>query len=315
MEVTFWDGFGPLPSACRHAALSIGNFDGVHKGHAALLRRLHRLKTLLNCPGIVATFDPPPLRLLRPEMPLDVLTTLEEKIALLNRFSLDRVLVFRTTPELLSLTADAFWRELLIERLQIRGLVEGTNFFFGKKREGSVELLRQWSKEEGVELEIVHDVFRRGQKISSTLIRDLLKEGQVAQARRALGRPYFLTGRVILGDQRGRQLGFPTANLTEIPTLIPGVGVYAATARVGETHYAAAINIGPNPTFGVQSHKVEAHLLDFNGDLYGTSIRLEFYARLRSTQPFASVAGLKEQLALDIAQTRQLIQPLLEVQP
>jgi riboflavin kinase/FMN adenylyltransferase len=308
MEVITWDASASAPVSCKQGVISIGNFDGVHKGHAALLRRLKRLQKRLHCPSVVATFDPPPITLLRPELGHEPLTTLEQKLKLLASFGVDRVLVFKTDPALLSLSAAEFWNSLLINQLQVRGMVEGRNFFFGRDREGTVELLRKWSAERQLPLEIVHDVYRRGRRVSSSAIREALKQGNVDWAYSALGRYYSVTGQVIQGDRRGARIGFPTANLADIATLIPGTGVYAAFARIGETEHAAAVNIGPNPTFGVERFKVEAHLLDFQGDLYGQIISLEFITRIRATQPFGSVQALQRQLALDIAQTKEIVE-------
>jgi riboflavin kinase/FMN adenylyltransferase len=322
MEVINWDITTSAPTSCRQSVVSIGNFDGVHKGHAALLRRLNRLRDRLGYPSLVATFDPSPITLLRPDLHHEPLTTLEQKLQLLSLFKVDRVLVFQTNAALLALNAAAFWNRLLMEQLQIRGMVEGGNFYFGRDREGTVQLLRKWSAERKLPLEIVHDVGRRGQRVSSSAIRDALKQGDVDWACSALGRYYSVTGKVAQGDQRGSRIGFPTANLMDIPTLVPGTGVYAALARLSKFPlapsgsegwdeggiHAAAVNIGPNPTFGVEQSKVEAHLLDFQGDLYGQQVRLEFIARLRATQPFDSVQALQKQLAQDVARTREICQ-------
>lgn len=308
MEVITWDVSTPPPASCRQAVISVGNFDGVHKGHAALLKRLSRLKDRIGSSSLVASFDPPPITLLRPDLHYEPLTTLEQKLKLLSAFQVDQVLVFETNAALLSLSAAAFWNQLLVDQLQIRGMVEGRNFFFGRDREGTVDLLRGWSAERQLPLEIVHDVYRRRRRVSSSAIREALKQGDVNWAYSGLGRYYSVTGQVIQGDRRGARIGFPTANLADIPTLIPGSGVYAAFAKIGDSEHAAAVNIGPNPTFGVERFKVEAHLLDFQGDLYGQTISLEFIARMRSTQPFDSLQALQRQLAVDIAQTKEIVE-------
>jgi riboflavin kinase/FMN adenylyltransferase len=303
----YWDTVSPPPGVCEGGVLSIGNFDGVHRGHAGLLRRLQRLKRRAGTRALVMTFDPPPQVLLRPQLPLLPLTTIPQRLRLLERFHVDVAIVLVTTPRLLNLTSDEFLDHLLGEQLRVQGMVEGRNFGFGKDRTGDVAKLWAWCERRGIPLEIVDDVYRRGLKISSSAIRELLTAGDVEQARRALGRPPAITGRVVRGDERGRKIGFPTANLDDIRTLVPAEGVYAAVAWVRDAWYAAAVNIGPNPTFGVPQRKVEAHLLDFSGDLYGGEVTLDLLARLRATTTFPSLAALQEQLGRDVRATRDIV--------
>ncbi len=304
MEVFYWDGVDQPAQACRQAVLSVGNFDGVHKGHAALLRRLVRLRDRLSHPAVVATFDPPPLTLLRPDLRYDYLTTLPQRLEFFERMQVDTSLIFRTTPDLLKLSAKRFWNELLCDHLQVKGLVEGANFCFGREREGNVSKLRLWCDEQGIPLEIVHDVYRRGIRISSSQVRTLISRGEVAQAKVALGRYYSITGKVVRGDGRGRTLGFPTANLVDIPTMIPAAGVYAAIVAIEGGQFSAAINIGSNPTFGIEQLKVEAHVLDYQGDLYDQMLAVHLVSRIRNTKPFPSVHALKEQLKMDCERAR-----------
>jgi riboflavin kinase / FMN adenylyltransferase len=312
MEVVYWDTVATPPATCKGAVVSIGNFDGVHQGHQALLRRLDRVKRRLGTRSLVMTFDPPPQVLLRPELPLVQLTTMPQRLKLLEQFNVDVTIVLVTTPLLLNVASQAFLDNLLGERLQVRGLVEGKNFAFGKNRTGTVETLRAWCLAQDKPLEIVEDVYRQGMRISSSAIRSLLMSGDVRRARRALGRPYALAGSVGHGEERGRKIGFPTANLEHFETLVPAEGVYAAIATVGSQRHAAAVNIGPNPTFGVSQRKVEAHLLDFSGDLYGAEIVLEFIDRLRETRPFPSLSALQDQLREDVRTTRHVANPYLQ---
>jgi len=307
MKVITWDGLSPAPADARGFAVAIGNFDGVHRGHAALLRRLYRLKKRLDCPAQVITFDPSPTTILRPQLVIEPLTTLDNRLKLIEGYGTDSILVLKTSPALLEMSAVDFWKELLCRQLQIKGIVEGRNFCFGKDRQGTVEHLRLWTAEQHIPLEVVDDVYRRGLRISSSEIRQVVKRGDVELARRALGRCYSITGRVVHGEHRGRTIGFPTCNLAEIATLIPKEGVYVARALVNDVGYAAAVNIGPNPTFGVNTRKVEAHLLDFQGDLYGKHLTLEFVARLRDTRKFAGIHELQEQLKLDVEQARSIV--------
>lgn len=302
-----WDGISPAPVEARDFAVAIGNFDGVHRGHAALLRRLHRLKETSGCSAQIITFDPSPTTILRPELVIEPLTTLDTRLKLIAGYDIDSALVLKTSPALLEVSAADFWNELLCKQLKIKGIVEGRNFCFGKDRLGTIEQLRHWTQEKRIPLEVVDDVYRRNLRISSSEIRSLLKRGEVELARRALGRWYSITGKIVHGEHRGRTIGFPTCNLAEIPTLIPKEGVYAARALVNDVWHIAAFNIGPNPTFGVDTRKVEAHLLDFQGDLYGKSLTLEFVARLRDTRKFAGIHELQEQLQLDVEQACSIV--------
>ena len=308
MNVITWDGFSPAPLHCQHHAVAIGNFDGVHRGHAALLRRLIQLKSRLKCLAQVITFDPSPASVLRPHINIEPLTTLDERLALISQFDgIDSTLVLKSSPELLEQSASAFWNELLCRQLQIQGIVEGRNFCFGKDRQGTIELLRSWAAEKNIPLEVVDDVYRQRMRISSSEIRSALKQGKVELARLGLGRCYALTGTVVHGAHRGRTIGFPTCNLAQIQTLIPKDGVYAARAHTAKNWYAAAVHIGANTTFNETARTVEAHLLDFKGDLYGQLVMLEFIARLRGTEQFDSVEALKQQLNSDVELARILV--------
>lgn len=306
MKVITWDGISSAPVEARGFAVSIGNFDGVHRGHAALFRRLNRLGKRLDCGVLAITFAPSPTTILKPDLVIEPLTTLENRLQMIHESGPD-VLVLNTSPALLERSAGDFWRELLCRQLQIKGIVEGRNFCFGKDRQGTIDQLRHWTTERQIPLEVVDDVYRRGLRISSSEIRKALKQGEVELARRALGRCYSITGIVVHGEHRGRTIGFPTCNLAEIATLIPKEGVYAARAQVDDVWLAAAVNIGPNPTFGVNTRKVEAHLLDYQRDLYGKLVTLEFVARLRDTQKFAGIHELQDQLKLDVTQASRSV--------
>jgi riboflavin kinase / FMN adenylyltransferase len=304
MKLNIWDGLSPAPVEARGFAVAIGNFDGVHWGHAALLRRLHRLKERLGCPAQVITFDPSPTTILRPDLVIEPLTTLNTRLQLIAGYGMESVLVLKTSPALLEILATDFWTELLCNQLKIKGIVEGRNFCFGKDRQGTIEQLRLWTQEKQIPLEVVDDVYRRNLRISSSEIRSLLKRGDVELAQRALRRWYSITGKIVHGDHRGRTIGFPTCNLAEISTLIPKDGVYTGRTVVNGIGHPVAINIGSNPTFGVHTRKVEAYLLDFDGDLYGEQLTLEFYTRSRDTKKFGSVDELKQQLNLDVEKAR-----------
>lgn len=305
----FFDIADDLPESFRSGVITIGNFDGVHRGHSRLLARLRHRARKLGVPGIVVTFDPPPLRVLRPESAPPSLLWPERKAELLRAGGADAVLFFRTTPKLLSLTAEEFFREIVIRKLAAKGMVEGPNFGFGKDRTGTIEKLVQWCATDNVPLDIVTALETDSIAVSSTRIRTALIEGDVAFARQLLGRPHVIRGTVIQGDGRGRQLGFPTANLSDIPNLIPREGVYAVAATVNGVDYAGACNVGPNPTFAVQQHKVEVHLLDFTGDIYGRTLEVDFLERVRDVATFAGVEQLIEQVHKDIVKIRAIAAP------
>jgi riboflavin kinase/FMN adenylyltransferase len=304
VHVLNWDE--PPPPACRGAVLTIGNFDGVHRGHQLLLDRVRATAARLGVPAAALTFEPHPLALLRPETFQPVLTTLAQRVQLLGEHGANHVLVLRTSLQLLDLTADAFFDRILRRGLQLSGLVEGPNFGFGRGREGNTETLARFCAAANMSLEIVEPLVLDGVVVSSSKVRGALQAGSVESAERWLGRPYRITGTVVEGQKRGRTLGFPTANLGDIPMLVPGDGVYAGFATADGAAHAAAINIGANPTFGEHARKVEVHLVGFAGELYGRPIEVDFLARLRDTRPFPSPADLLAQLKQDVEQAKHI---------
>jgi len=235
------------------------------------------------------------------------LTTLEDRCQLLLELGVHHVLVLRTTHEMLALRAGEFFVEVIQKRLQAQALVEGTNFGFGRGREGDVAMLSRLCQSTGIGLTVVPPVILDGLEVSSSRVRSALTAGNVREATALLGRPYRLHGLVSRGQQRGQRLGFPTANLEQMPTVVPGDGVYAVRALHEGTTWPGAANIGPNPTFGENLRKVEIHLIGFQGDLYGKPLTVDFLERLRDTRPFKSVTELVEQLQRDIEQARQVV--------
>lgn len=297
-----------IPAAARECVLSIGNFDGVHRGHAALIGRLIRLAQRMRAPALGFTFDPHPASVLRPGSQPPPLTWRQRKIELLETLGLDWLLICPATPTVLELSAERFYRDVIQERLAARGLVEGPNFLFGKGRGGDVEQLQQWCLRDGLQCEVEPTMEGDGDVISSTRIRALVAAGDVDRANRLLVAPYRICGEVVRGAGRGASLGFATANLAEIPVLIPGPGVYATRLLVGRRQYTAATHIGPNPTFDELQPKVEVHALDFHGDLYGEVVAVDFLARVRDIAKFPTPAALQLQLQQDIARVRQLVE-------
>jgi riboflavin kinase/FMN adenylyltransferase len=290
----------------RNGFVSIGNFDGVHRGHQSMIAVLTRHAKTAGAPSVIFTFDPHPIALLRPGQSPPPLSTTERKIELLAQHGVDGVIVYPTDQPLLQLSPREFFDQIVIDRLDVRGLVEGPNFFFGHDRAGNIETLRDFCREAGKVLEIIPPVAVAGLLVSSSEIRRLIAAGQVRQAAGLLGCPYRISGSVVRGAERGRTIGFPTANLEGIRTVLPCDGVYAGRAKSGTTWYAAGINIGPNPTFADQDRKLEVHFIDYAGDLYGARVAVEILDRLRDTVRFGSVAQLQTQLQADIDRARAL---------
>jgi riboflavin kinase/FMN adenylyltransferase len=297
------------PAAFRGGAVAVGNFDGVHRGHQALLARLRDAARAAAGPAVAVTFDPHPLRLLRPDHFMPVLTAVPDRADLLQAYGADHVLILRTAPELLHLGAAEFFHEVVETRLAARAMVEGPNFAFGRDRAGDIDTLAGLCGAAGVSLEVVEPFLLDGVPVSSSRVRSALVRGDVAGAAVLLGRPYRLRGTVATGQRRGQTLGFPTANLEQIGTVIPGDGVYAVRAVCQGRAWPGAANVGPNPTFGEQARKVEVHLIGFQGDLYGQALAVDFVERLRDTRPFAGVNDLVEQLRRDVEQARRLAGP------
>ncbi len=300
--------FSDVPWKFRGAFVAVGNFDGVHRGHAHLLRRLRSRADSAGVPAIALTFDPPPATFLRPETAPSPLTWIDRRVSLLAELGMTDVGVFQTGPWLLGLTAREFFDRVLVEQLGAKGIVEGPTFGFGRDRGGDARLLGSWCIESGLGFEVVAPSQDDGIIVSSSRIRQTLAEGKVEAAARMLGRPHRIRGLITHGAGRGAGIGVPTANLDEIDTVIPDDGVYAAHAFIDGAGppLPAACNIGPNPTFGEQIRKVEAHLIDFSGDLYGKSVELDLLARVRPTRRFNGLDDLLARIRDDIAQARTI---------
>lgn len=319
-------------SAKEPIAITIGNFDGVHRGHQHLMHELRVMASELDAKAALVTFSPPTLTVVRPDSDVQYLTTLEEKLALTKRYGrIVDTIVITFTPEVMAMSAQAFM-DMLCANFMLRGMVVGANFSLGHNRLGDVAFLEHYAKEHAMQVRIIPLEEIERARISSTRIRRLVSEGHVNEANDLLGHPITLCGMVVHGDHRGRLLGFPTANLLpEVHKLVPGNGVYAVRVTVGacgsvgteeETMevasggnliehsrvYKGAVNIGIRPTFHGQERRVEAHLLDTDLDLYGQHITIDFIARLRDEQHFASVDALKTQIASDVLAARQSLQ-------
>jgi len=293
----------------QDAWLTIGVFDGVHRGHQAIIRRLADGAHAQGSPAVVLTFDPHPAVVLGGLSDFKLLTPPVERAALLAGLGVDEVVTLTFDRRLASRTADDFMGEVT-ERFGLRRLLVGYDFALGRGRQGDATRLAEIGRELGYSVDVIPALAAGGEAISSTRIRRQLAEGQVEQAASALGRPYSVGGPVVHGDGRGRKINIPTANIAYQPVkCIPANGIYATWAVVGGERYAAATNIGVNPTFTPDktTPNLEAHLLDFSGYLYGQEVEILFIARLRDEIKFASVDALLAQIGRDIEQTRQLL--------
>ena len=299
--------FPQAAGACAPCAVAVGNFDGVHVGHAAIVGRLRAAAARHGVSAVVLTFDPHPASILRPEQAPLPLTTPARRAELLLALGVNAVCVQPADAALMALEAEAFYAGVLRGRFAARAIVEGQDFRFGARRRGDVAMLATLCGRDGVELDVVPPVVIDGEAVSSSRIRTLVAAGRVAEAHTLMTAPYRLTGAVVVGARRGGTIGFPTANLAGIATLLPALGVYAAVAHVDGVAVPAAVHVGPNVTFGETSVSVEAHLIGFAGDLYGRPLDVDFLDRVRDTRRFSSVEDLKAQLADDVAAARRIV--------
>jgi riboflavin kinase/FMN adenylyltransferase len=295
-----------IPASLLGGAVTIGNFDGVHRGHAVLINQLKQFAASVAGSSIVFTFDPHPVRILRPEETPPPLTWTNRKADLLAELGVDAVVAYPTDRALLSLSYEDFFDRIVLEALGAKAMVEGPNFYFGRGREGNTDRLQTLCDKANVKLKIVEPKIDADDLISSSRIRNLIQAGSVGEAANMLTQPYRIRGMVTHGAARGGKIGFPTANLDAIDTLVPDLGVYAGRSYVEGQVYWSAVHIGPNPTFSESHRKVESHLLDFEGSIYGKPIEVDFVARLRDIHRFDSAEELVEQLKSDIKSTRTI---------
>jgi riboflavin kinase/FMN adenylyltransferase len=297
----------PGPGPFTRTVVTVGNFDGVHLGHRSILARVCQRARELECQPVALTFDPHPAKVLKPETNLRLLTTPAQKVALLEAAGVS-VVVQPFTREFAAIPAREFVRDYFVERLKVREVVIGHDYRFGYKRQGSIELLQQMGQTLGFTVQVVWAVEVEDAVVSSSLIRAMLQLGKVTEANRLLGRTYGVAGRVVTGKGRGAKvLGVPTANLVSENDLLPSCGIYAVwVIRDGERLPGVA-NIGTCPTFENQELTLEVHLLDFNGDLYGEVLQVEFVARLRDEQRFPSIDELAAQIRSDMNEARGVL--------
>jgi riboflavin kinase / FMN adenylyltransferase len=296
----------------RHPVITIGNFDGVHLGHQTLFHKVKERARAVGGQSVVITFDPHPIKLMRPGKRLPLLTTTDQKIQLLADLELDVLIVHPFSPDFGAMPAREFIHFYLVQRLGAREVVIGHDYRFGRNREGNIALLQTLGDEFGFPVYVVDAIQIDDTVVSSTLIRNLIRDGQVSAAQGFLGRSYEVTGEVIRGHGRGaRLLGFPTANLAvDNGLLLPRVGIYAVRAELQGRIYPGVANIGTCPTFDNQELSLEVYLLDFDQDIYGERLAVQFVQWLRDEQRFADVPALVTQIKRDVAAARQIVGPL-----
>ena len=302
-----------LPGAARaprSVVATVGTFDGVHLGHQAVLEELKREASARGKPSVVVTFDPHPLRIVRPEAAPRLLCTTAEKVALLRASGVDEIAVVQFTRALAAFSPREFVERVLLAHFGMDHLVIGYDHGFGKDRSGDAGTLQAIGSELNYSVTVVSHSDLDARPISSTRIRLLLSDGDVFDAGRALGRPYSIDGRVVPGDRRGRELGFPTANLDAIAIekVIPAEGIYAVEVQVGDDpkRLKAVLHLGARPTFPGSRPTVEAYVLDFTGDLYGRNLRVLFLDRVRGIRAFESTEALVAAMHEDVSAARQV---------
>ena len=299
-----------LPPHVKGTVLTVGTFDGVHRGHWDVIEKLVRRARTRGLPSVLVTFEPHPMDVVNPAAAPLLLTTREEKLEVLAESGLDYLAVLPFTSSLAAFSAEDFVETVLRRRFRFEELLIGYDHGFGRQRAGNVNVLRELGDKDGFKVEVVEAVAATdGHSISSTSIRRSVAGGDLERACAGLGRPYSVSGRVVQGSQRGRSLGFPTLNLGAAPPrkLLPPEGVYAVRAQTPRGPAGGMLNLGPRPTFGDATTTLEAHLFDTSGDFYGSHVRLDFIARLRETRRFATPDHLMKQLRQDELDARNAL--------
>ena len=301
-------GLHNIQSRHRGCVLTIGNFDGVHLGHQAVLSQVKQLAADLKLPAVVMVFEPQPLELFNPVAAPARLTRFREKYYWLARLGLDRMLCVNFNREFAAQDPQQFIQQLLLNKLGVQHLIVGDDFCFGKNRAGNFTLLQQAAARDGFGLTNTASLKQDEVRVSSTLIRQALEQSQLPQAEMMLGRPFSLMGRVRHGEKVGRQLGFPTANVWLYRNKLPVRGVFAIEAYTAQGHFHGVANIGARPTLQGKQEQLEAHFFDFQGDLYGQQIEVLLRHKIRAERRFGSLAELQQQIQLDAAAARQFFQ-------
>lgn len=291
----------------RNPVLTLGNFDGVHLGHQRIFKELVEEAQKIDGEAIVITFDPHPLRILDPQKCPPLITPFKKKLMLVERLGVDVVIVATFDLDLANLTPEAFVRQVLVDKIGVKKILVGYNYFFGKDRKGNVEMLKRLGEKCGFEVKVIDAMTVNDIPVSSSKIREFIQSGKMAEAAQLLGRNYLLIGKVIWGADRGKKLGFPTANLEVLNGLYPKTGVYAVEVIMGDKTYPGVADVGYNPTFGENPLSVEVHILDFSRDIYGEEIQLIFHQRIRDEKAFENPESLAQQIREDIDAAKKIL--------
>jgi riboflavin kinase/FMN adenylyltransferase len=297
------DGLPPHP----WPVVALGNFDGVHLGHRAILQSAIDRARAAAGTAFALTFDPLPAKVLAPERAPRLILAPEDKLELLRRSGIDGVVVVSFTPALSRLSPAEFVRDYLLGKLGARAVVVGHSVSFGHQRAGNAEVMVELGRRMGFETDVVGPVTVEGAEVSSTRIRELIAAGEMRAAARLLGRDHFLGGTVVHGRERGRTIGFPTANIESATECLPPDGVYATRLVLSDDAYASITNIGMRPTFAEPARTIEAHVFDFDRDIYGAKVRLDLVERIRGERKFDSGQALAAQIAQDLKRAREIL--------
>jgi riboflavin kinase / FMN adenylyltransferase len=301
----------PRPPRWTHPVLALGNFDGVHRGHQKILERLQRTATEHGATSVVMTFDPHPPRVVRPDKAPALLMTKAQKLEKIAAMGVQGAAIVRFTPELSRWEPEHFVRAVLVDWLRVSEVWVGANFLFGRERAGNFTMLRALGMQYGFKAEKIDPVRYKDFVVSSTRIRRLISEGRLDEAGALLGHQYSIDGVIVKGDQRGRTIGFPTANLDTVNELLPPNGVYATTMTIDGVIHASITNVGVRPTVDQSGRvTVETHVFGLDRDLYGQQVRLGFVQRLRDERAFESLDALQAQIAADCGRARMLFDRL-----
>jgi riboflavin kinase / FMN adenylyltransferase len=299
----------PKLSASR-TVVTLGNFDGVHLGHQALIRHTVEEGKRLGVPSVVLTFEPHPLKLLAPARAPKLILLHKDKMRLFQSFGVDIVVIQNFDESFAALEAPDFVRSFLVERLRSKKLWVGRDLRFGKGRKGTVENLVQWGARYDFEVGTVEPIVVDQERVSSSRIRQLVEEGRVEEATPLLGRYHFVSGKVVSGHRRGRELGFPTANIASRNEVLPQDGIYATLFQIGEESLSSVSSVGVNPTFGPAARTIESFVLNFDRSIYGESVRLSFVKRIREEKKFDSVEQLISQMRGDVTAAQSIFNQL-----
>jgi riboflavin kinase / FMN adenylyltransferase len=306
MQTTIHFPDDPRPPWLVHPVLALGNFDGLHRGHLKIVERVKRGAVEQGGTPTAMTFDPHPPRVVRPDKAPPLIMTKAQKIEALQRAGIQCIAVVRFTPEMSQWDPETFVRVALVEWLRVSKVWVGANFLFGHGRSGNFSLLRTLGQRYGFRADKIDPVRYKDFVVSSTRVRRLVGEGRIDEAAALMGHPYFIDGNIVPGRGRGREIGFPTANMQTANELLPPYGVYATTLTVDGIVHGALTNIGVRPTFGETDVAIETHVLGYEGDLYGKTVRLGFVQRLRDERRFPDVDALRIQIEADQRRAERL---------